>query len=220
MESSRLISWSTRFAPWLEQVGLVFDGKYTTPAYSFTQKDVESTRVIVVNGVSKLYGMTGFRIGWVVANRALVEVINNVQAQTTSCPSVISQAAAEGALTGVQSNVEALRLTIQNNRDVMLDELRSFTDVKVSVPDGTFYCMPDFRAYSNDSVELATFLLNKALVVAVPGKPFGMEGHLRLSYTDTPKEITNGIERIKWALDPNAPNEIYIGDRKLIRDWL
>ena len=120
----------------------------------------------------------------------------------------------------MQSNVEALRLTIQNNRDVMLDELRSFTDVKVSVPDGTFYCMPDFRAYSNDSIELATFLLNKALVVAVPGKPFGMEGHLRLSYTDTPKEITEGIERIKWALDPNAPNEIYIGDRKLIRDWL
>lgn len=199
---------------------LVFDGKQAVPGYNYTQKDVESTHVIVVNGVSKLYGMTGFRIGWVVANRGLVEVLANIQAQSTSCPSVVSQAAAEGALTGVQSNVEALRLTIENNRNVMMEELSSFTDVKVQVPDGTFYCMPDFRAYSNDSLELANFLLEKALVVAVPGKPFGMEGHLRLSYTDTPKEITEGVARIKWALDPNAPNEIYIGDRKMIRDWL
>jgi aspartate aminotransferase len=62
--------------------------------------------------------------------------------------------------------------------------------------------------------------LKKALVVTVPGKEFGMEGHLRLSYAGTIKDITTAIERIKWALDPNSPNEIYIGDRKLIRDWL
>lgn len=199
---------------------LVFDGKKSVPAYRYTKKDIENTRVIVVNGVSKLYGMTGFRIGWVVANRKLIEVMTNVQAQTTSCPSVVSQAAAEGALTGVQSIVENLRLTIQNNRDVMMQELDTFDGVNVTKPDGTFYCFPDFRAYSNDSVELANFLLKKALVVTVPGKPFGMEGHLRLSFAGSVKDITEGIERIKWALDPNAPNEIYIGDRKLIRDWL
>ena len=60
----------------------------------------------------------------------------------------------------------------------------------------------------------------KALVVTVPGKPFGMEGHLRMSYSTTVKDVTEGLERIRWALDPNAPNEIYIGDRKLTRDWL
>jgi aspartate aminotransferase len=199
---------------------LVFDGKEAAPAYRYTKKDIENTRVIVVNGVSKLYGMTGFRIGWVIANRRLVEVMSNVQAQTTSCPSVISQKAAEGALTGVQSVVENLRLTIQNNRDVMMQELSTFDGVKVTKPDGTFYCLPDFRAYNQDSVELATFLLKKALVVTVPGKPFGMEGHLRLSFAGSVKDITEGIERIKWALDPNAPNEIYIGDRKMVRDWL
>lgn len=199
---------------------LVFDGKKAPPAYQFTQKDVETTHVIVVNGVSKLYGMTGFRIGWVIANRRLVEVMTNVQGQTTSCPSVISQAAAIGALTGVQSVVENLRLTIQNNRDVMMHEMRSFSDVRTIKPDGTFYCLPDFRAYTQDSVELANFLLQKARVVTVPGREFGMEGHLRLSFSGLVKDVTEGVERMKWALDPNAPNEIYIGDRKLIRDWL
>ena len=199
---------------------LVFDGKRHVPAYRYTKKDIENTRVIVVNGVSKVYGMTGFRIGWVITNRRLVEVMTNVQGQTTSCPSVVSQAAAEGALTGVQSVVENLRLTIQNNRDVMMQELGTFDGLKVTKPDGTFYCLPDFRAYSNDSVELANFLLKKALVVTVPGKPFGMEGHLRLSFSGSVKDVTEGVERLKWALDPNAPNEIYIGDRKLIRDWL
>ncbi len=199
---------------------LVFDGKRPPAAYSYTERDIEDTHVIVVNGVSKLYGMTGFRIGWVIANRELVEVMTTIQSQTTSCPPAVSQAAAEGALTGVQSVVENLRLNIQNNRDVLMHEMRSFTDVRVAKPGGTFYCLPDFRAYTKNSVELASFVLKKALVVTVPGKEFGMEGHLRLSYAGTVKDITEGIKRLKWALDPCAPNEIYIGDRRLVRDWL
>jgi aspartate aminotransferase len=199
---------------------LVFDGVRAPPAYQFSSKDLENSKLIVVNGVSKLYGMTGFRIGWVVAPRKLIEVMINIQSQITSNASVISQAAAEGALTGVQSVVESLRLTIQNHRDVMMQELAGFNGVHVSKPDGTFYCLPDFRAYSNDSVELAKFLLKKALVVAVPGVSFGMEGHLRLSYAGSMKDVTEGVERMKWALDPESPNEIYVGDRKLVRDWL
>jgi aspartate aminotransferase len=69
-------------------------------------------------------------------------------------------------------------------------------------------------------VELAHFLLKKALVVTVPGGEFGMEGHLRMSYSGATKDLIEAVERMKWALDPNAPNEIYIGDRKLIRDWM
>jgi aspartate aminotransferase len=144
---------------------LVFDGKQAAPAYRYTRKDIETTRIIVVNGVSKLYGMTGFRIGWAIANRRLVEVMNNVQAQTTSGASAISQAAAEGALTGVQSIVENLRLTIQNHRDVMMQELGTFNGLKVTRPEGTFYCFPNFRTYRGNSVELSSFLLKKALVV-------------------------------------------------------
>ncbi len=204
---------------------LVFDGRVPPPAYKFTNKDVENTKVIVVNGVAKLYGMTGFRIGWVVAPRRMVEVMTNVQSQTTTCVSPVMQAAAEGALTGMQSIVESLRLSIQNNRDVLMQELRSFTDVRCVKPSGTFYALPDFRAYvrgsvAKDSVALSDFLLKRALVVTVPGREFGMEGHLRLSYAGSVKDITEGVERMKWALDPNAPSEIYIGDRKLVRDWL
>ncbi len=199
---------------------LVFDGKGPISAYKYTTKDIESSKIIIINGISKLYGMTGFRIGWTIANKTIVGILNNVQAQTTSCAALLTQAAAEGALTGVQSTVESLRLIIENNRNVMVQELKSFEGVKITKPDGTFYCLPDFRAYSNDSIKLSDFLLKKALVVTVPGKEFGMEGHLRLSYCGTIKDIKQGIERIKWALDPKAPKEIFIGERKIVRDWL
>jgi len=199
---------------------LVYEHKQWEPAWNFTDKDIENTRVIVVNGVSKLYGMTGFRIGWVIAPRKLVQIMINVQAQMTSNPSIVLQSAAEGALTGQQGLVENLRLTFENNRKVMLNELKAFTDLKVVPPDGTFYVLPDFRAYGEDSTKISNFLLEKALVVTVPGKDFGLEGYVRLSFAGAVKDITEGIERLRWALDPNAPNEIYIGDRKLIRDWL
>jgi aspartate aminotransferase len=199
---------------------LVFDGKKAPSAYAFTDKEIEASRLVVVNGISKLYGMTGFRIGWAIAPRKLVRVMTNIQAQTTSCPSVILQAAAEGALTGLQSVVENLRMTMENNRNVMIQELDSFSGLRTTRPNGTFYCFPDFRAYSQDSVALSEFLLKKALVVTVPGREFGMEGRLRLSYAGSVKDITEGIARIRWALDPNSPNEIYIGDKKMVRDWL
>lgn len=199
---------------------LVFDGKHASPALRFSKHDVESSKIVTINGVSKLYGMTGFRIGWAIANRKIIQVMTNVQSQITSCASPLDQAAAEGALNGPQSAVESLRLMIQNNRDVMMQELGAFPGVKIHKPHGTFYCLPDFRAFTNDSVALANLLLKKALVVTVPGKEFGMEGHLRLSYVGSVKDVTDGIARIRWAIDPNSPNEIYIGDKKMIRDWM
>jgi aspartate aminotransferase len=199
---------------------LVFDRKVAHPAYEFTKKDIEDSHVIVVNGVAKVYGMTGFRVGWVVGPRELVRVMTNITAQTTSGVSPVSQAAAEGALNGLQSVVEALRLQIENNRAVLLQEMKTFNGARLIKPDGTFYALPDLRAFNNNSVELARFLLKKALVVTVPGKEFGMEGHIRLSISGTVKDVTEGIARIKWALDPSSPNEIYIGDKKMLRDWL
>ncbi|HSG43156.1 MAG TPA: aminotransferase class I/II-fold pyridoxal phosphate-dependent enzyme [Anaerolineales bacterium] len=199
---------------------LTFDGNVAPPAYQFTKKDVEDSHVIAVNGVAKLYGMTGFRIGWVIAPKQLVRVMTNVTAQTTSGVSPVSQAAAEGALNGLQSVVDALRLQIQNNRDVLLQEFRTFNGVRLIEPQGTFYALPDIRAFNNNSVEVSKFLLQKAMVVTVPGKEFGMEGHIRLSFSGTVKDVTEGVARIKWALDATSPNEIYIGDKKLIRDWM
>ena len=199
---------------------LTFDRNVAPPAYSFTKKDVENSHIIVVNGVAKLYGMTGFRVGWVVAPCELVKVMTNVLAQTTSCVSPVAQAAAEGALNGLQSVVEALRLQIQNNRDVVLQEIKTFNGARLIEPKGTFYALLDLRAFNGNSVELSRFLLKKALVVTVPGKEFGMEGHIRISFAGSVKDITEGIARIKWALDSTSPNEIYIGDKKMIRDWM
>ncbi len=198
---------------------LVFDGKVAPSVFDFTKDNSDSSKIILINGVSKMYAMTGFRIGWIVANKKLTAAMVNVQAQNTSCPSVVLQEAAVGALTGVQNSVENLRITLQNNRNVMVNELNAFNGIHLEKPNGTFYCLPDFSAYEKDSVKLANFLLEKAMVVTVPGKEFGIDGHLRLSYCGTIKEITEGIARIKWALDPDSPNEIYIGDRKLRRDW-
>ena len=198
---------------------LVFDGKTAPSCYAFAKDHSDSSRLIVINGVSKMYAMTGFRIGWIVANTQIVKTCINVAAQNTSCPSVVTQAAAVGALNGDQSGVDALRLTLENNRNVMMNELNSIAGLKTTKPDGTFYCLPDFSAYDKDSGRLSKFLLEKALVVAVPGVEFGMEGHLRLSYCGTIKEIKEGVARIKWALDPKSPDEIFIGDRKTKRNW-
>lgn len=199
---------------------LLFDGRASTNCYNYATQLDESSKLILVNCVSKMYAMTGFRIGWAVANKAVIRAMTNIQSQQTSGPAAPSQWAAVGALNGVQSSIESLRMTLENNRNIMVKHLHAFSGVKVVNPGGTFYCFPDFSAYMKDSQKLANFLLQKVRVVAVPGKEFGMDGHLRLSYCGTVKDVTEGLERIKWALDPEAPNELYLGDRKLVRDWL
>ena len=198
---------------------LVFDGKKAPIASDYARDLGESSKLVVVQGVSKMYAMTGFRIGWAIGNREVIDAMANIQSHQTSGPVTVSQWAAIGALTGVQSSIETLRMTLENARNVMVDRLRAIPGVNVTVPDGTFYCFPDFRAYSKESHKLANFLLERVRVVTVPGMDFGMEGYLRLSYCGTIKEIMDGVERIKWALDPAAPNELFLGDRKLVRDW-
>lgn len=199
---------------------LVFDGRKPINCYDYAQEKPEQSKLIVINGVSKQYAMTGFRVGWAVANKKVIEVMTNIQGHQTSGPSVLLQMAAAGAINGIQSSVEALRLTLENNRNVMLERLQAFEGVRLSKPDGTFYTFVDFKHYTDDSTELANFLLDKVRVATVPGVEFGMEGFLRLSTCGSIRDITEGIERIKWALDPNSPNELYIGERKLVRDWI
>ena len=199
---------------------LLFDGRKPINCYHYAKDLSENSKLVVINGVSKAYAMTGFRIGWAVANKKLIEVMTNIQSHQTSGPSVVLQKAAVGALNGLQSCVESLRTTLENNRNVMMEHLGGFDGVIATKPDGTFYCFADFSHYNKDSTKLAGFLLDKVLVATVPGVEFGMEGYLRLSTCGSIKDITEGIERMKWALDPNSPNELYIGERKLVRDWL
>ncbi len=199
---------------------LVFDGKSAPICYDFMTEPIEESKLVVINGVSKMYAMTGFRIGWAIGNKHLIEAMATIQSQQTSGPSSPGQWAAVGALNGVQSSIESLRVTLENNRNVMVERLRAFEGVKLHVPDGTFYCFPDFSAYMKDSQKLSQMLLDTVRVVTVPGREFGFDGHLRLSYCGTMKDITEGLDRIKWALDPNSPNELYLGDHKLVREWV
>jgi len=199
---------------------LVFDGRTPANCYDFTNQDIDQSKLVVFNCVSKMYAMTGFRIGWAVGSRELMAAMATIQGQQTSGPATPSQWAAAGALNGVQNSIEALRMTLENNRNILMDRLSAFPGVRVKKPEGAFYSFPDFSAYEKNSQKLAEFLLNKVRVVTVPGNEFGMEGHLRISFCGAPKEITEGVDRIRWALDPGAPNELYLGDRRLVRDWM
>jgi len=199
---------------------LVFEGQKAANPYEYATVHDDNSKLIVVNGVSKQYAMTGFRIGWAAGSKKVIKVMSNIQGHQTAGPAVILQKAAIGAINGVQSGVESLRMTLENNRNVMLDRLAGFEGVKATKPDGTFYVFVDFSVYDKNSKRLSEFLLEKVRVLTMPGIEFGLDGYLRLSTCGSIKDIIKGIERIKWALDPNSPNELYIGERKLVRDWL
>ena len=203
---------------------LVFDGVAVPSCYRFTSRPIDEATLVVINGVAKTYGMTGFRIGWTIGPKDLVKVMGNIQSQTTSCTSVLTQAGAEGALTGSQDVVEDLRRFIESNRDRVVAGLAALPGVRLVRPLGTFYCLPDFRGVlggplGNDSHALAAFLLRTARVVTVPGKDFGVEGHLRLSYAGSAADVTEGLRRLQWALDPASPPEITFGGKTHRRDW-
>jgi aspartate aminotransferase len=198
---------------------LVYDNQPPINCCEFSHNFTQQSKLILINCVSKMYAMTGFRIGWTVASQDVIQAMTNIQSQQTSGPAAPSQWAAVGALTGLQTSIDSLRMTLENNRNVMVSRLKMLSSLKVTKPAGTFYCFPDFSAYEKDSQKLSKLLLDKVRVVTVPGKEFGMEGHLRLSFCGTIKEIKEGIERIQWAIDPSSPNELYLGDRKLVRDW-
>lgn len=177
---------------------LVFDGNKCPNPYDFA---TDKQNLIVANGVSKLYGLTGLRIGWAVSeNRSLIGAMGRMQAQSTSCNCDLSEAAATAALLGDQQCIEDLRLLLQNNRDVLLAQLAKIPHVQVHKPQGTFYCFADFSYYHADSQVLAQYLLEKALVAVVPGSAFGMNGHLRISFCAAQDSIVEGTNRIARAL--------------------
>jgi aspartate aminotransferase len=198
---------------------LVYNNAKWSNPFDYVKDFSDNSKLIIINGVSKAYAMTGFRIGWAIGNKKLIEVMSNIQGHQTSGPSVLLQKAAIGAINGVQSSIDSLRTTLENNRKVLVAQLKAFSGVHLLPPDGTFYTFADFRAYEKDSTKLSNYLLEKVRVLTMPGVEFGMEGFLRISFCGSIKDITEGIERIKWAIDPDSPNELYIGERKLVRDW-
>ncbi len=198
---------------------LVFDEHVWVPGYVFTSQDIDDSRIIVINGISKTFGMTGFRVGWAVGPEDLIHTMTKIQGHTTSGISDVLQQGARGALEEGQESRQELHAFIQHNRSLMLEGLQKLGRVKLVEPRGAFYCFPDFSAYHENSEELSSFLLEHAFLVTVPGESFGMEGHLRLSYTCSPEQIKESMRRLRWALDADAPQTITIGGQEYVRDW-
>ena len=177
---------------------LVFDGQKCPNPYDYSHN---GQNLIIGNGVSKLYGLTGLRIGWAVSeNKTLISAMGRMQAQSTSCNCDLSEAAATAALLGDQQCIADLRALLQQNRNVLLEQLSHIPHLGVHTPQGTFYSFVDFSYYNPDSQALAQYLLEQALVAVVPGSAFGMDGHLRISFCAAQNSIVEGIQRIAKAL--------------------
>jgi aspartate aminotransferase len=192
---------------------LVFDGQKAVHCYECTDREVDDSKVIILNGVSKQYAMTGFRIGWAVGPRDLIQAMNNIQSHQSGGPCSLSQKAAVAAIEGAQGSVGELRRTLELNRDELMPLLAEIPGLKADKPEGTFYCFADLRAFDEDSTRLADRLLEKIQVVTVPGVEFGMEGFLRLSYCGAIEDVREGVRRIKWLLDESGSPELIAGDK-------
>ena len=187
---------------------ILFSGKHE----SLAQFESIKERVIVVNGVSKGFAMTGWRIGYVAAPQFLADALIKLQGQYTSGPGTISQMAATRAMqieptTSVQ--LKNMVSTFKSRRDLLITLMKDIPGIKLTIPDGAFYLFPDVSSYYgkmdgntiiNNSSDLCIYLLNKAHVALVSGEAFGSPRCVRLSYATSNELIIEAIKRIKEAL--------------------
>lgn len=164
-------------------------------------------QTIVLNGVSKAYSMTGWRIGYAAGPAVLIKAMKKIQSQSTSNPTSISQYAAQAALEGDQSCIGEMLIAFKDRHDYVVEKLNAINGVSCIASDGTFYCFPDFSAILdrmdsiNNDVELAEYILEKAGVALVPGSAFGLEGHMRISIATSMDNLVNAMERIANLLN-------------------
>ncbi len=186
---------------------LVFDGMKHRSIASI-DKEVKK-RTMVVNGPSKTYAMTGWRIGYGAGNKEIIKAMTNIQSQSTSNPTSISQKATVEALNGPQDSVENMIKEFDKRRKYLVNELNSIEGVSCLTPQGAFYVFPDFGAFFgkskgereiHNSSDMALHLLEEANVALVPGSAFGAEGFIRISYATSMEKIREGVNRIKRAL--------------------
>ncbi len=164
-------------------------------------------RTVVVNGVSKAYSMTGWRIGYVGGPEAIIKGMNKIQSQSTSNPTSIAQAAAVAALTGDQTYIKESTGIFKQRHDFVLNALNAIDGIRCLASEGTFYSFPDMNELMetmegiNNDIELAEFFLEKAEVAMVPGSAFGAPGCMRISFATSMENLEKSMERIKKAVE-------------------
>lgn len=182
-----------------------FVGKHVGPAEFASLKE----RTIVINGVSKGYAMTGWRIGYIAAPLVIAKAVTKLQGQYTSGVCSIAQMAAVQAFDGHQQCVEEMRVAFDKRRALVLDIVNTIPDFNVAVPQGAFYIFPDISAYFgkrngdtviNTSMDMCMYLLEKVHVASVPGSAFGSENCVRFSYAASDDLLTEAFNRVKDAL--------------------
>ena len=163
-------------------------------------------RTITVNGFSKAYAMTGWRIGYIVAEKKLSATLRKLHYYAVLCPHAISQKAAFAALTGPQDCVKEMVTEYRRRRELVLDKLDRIESLSYTKPKGAFYVFPNFSTYEKSDESLARYLLKEAGVVTAPGSGFGRagEGHLRISYSVSYEQVKEGMERIRRCLEHKA----------------
>jgi aspartate aminotransferase len=183
---------------------IIYDGKQFASLSSF--KEFKS-QLLYINGVSKSYAMTGWRIGFLAGDSAITRAVKKYQGHITSNASTISQYAAIEAYLGEKTFLPIMRAEYQKRRDYVLKRLTSFKNVSCFTPEGAFYAFSDFSAYYNrdmgltSSVEFCKYLLKEFNVAIVPGIAFGMDDYARLSFATTLDTLEKALDRIEECLD-------------------
>lgn len=176
---------------------------------SIAQYEELTDRMIIVNGVSKCYAMTGWRIGWIAAPKEIAKACSKLQGQYTSGPCSISQKAAQAAYEGSQDDVETMRQAFERRKKLTFDLLSDIDGLEVNDPQGAFYLFPKCSSFFgksfngrtiNDSADLAIYLLEEGHVACVAGNAFGAPEYIRLSYATSDENLVEAVGRIKGAL--------------------
>jgi aspartate aminotransferase len=164
-------------------------------------------RTMVLNGVSKAYAMTGWRIGYAAGDAGIIKAMKKIQSQSTSNPASVSQAAAVAALNGDHAPVRAMVEEFKKRHDYLVAELNSIRYIECIESDGTFYSFPNIQAFIdarddlNNDVDVANLLLEKVGVALVPGSAFGAEGYMRISFATSMENLEKAVERIRQVFE-------------------
>ncbi len=174
---------------------LIFDGR---EHFTLAAEPGMAGRTLTINGLSKGYAMTGWRLGWLVGPTAIMKLAAKMNSQTVTSAATFTMTAAVAALTGPQDVVEEMRQAYEMRRDFMVEALNAIDGISCASPEGAFYLLPRFTKTSMNSLQLANELLEQANIAATPGIAFGTssEGHLRFSFATAMSELERAIERL------------------------